>query len=618
VKPELLQLLETGFAAQQGGDLALAERNYRQILANEPGNEFALNLLGVVLIRSQRPAEAVDALERALEVSESDCETHANLGLAYVGMDNYADAIRAFRRSLELRPAQPQVLNNLGNALAAVDKHQEAIACFKAALAFDGRFADCLNNLARSCLETLSIDEALQNVSQALQLEPGRADYLNTRGEVLLREARVQEARTCFEEAIAADKNTKALLNLSTALKQLAEYGDAELALCNVLEREPNNAEAHHHLGVLREQLGDSTAAAACYRQALACNPKHTIAYYQLAKLHSVTLSERELQQIHSLLNDDSLLMVLRAPLYFALGCASEKAANYSASIDYFAQAQAIKAARNPYDPAVVGAYFERCQSMDWPSSPAAPLPGDPVPVFVIGMPRSGTTLTEQILTSHSAIEGAGEVGYINELARLASNKTKTPFPECTTGLGPELVRELREFYFAKMRERCGSSDFVVDKNPLNYNFAGFICSVFPDAKLLYCLRDPIDTCVSIFRLPFDDNQGYSHDLASLGHYYRAHERIMALWRRHYPQQILTVRYADTVNDLAAQARRILDFLDLTFEEAVLSYYENERAVLTPSTEQVRRPIYRSSSNYEQRYKSAISPLTKALVDADV
>jgi hypothetical protein len=168
------------------------------------------------------------------------------------------------------------------------------------------------------------------------------------------------------------------------------------------------------------------------------------------------------------------------------------------------------------------------------------------------------------------------------------------------------------------MRERCGSSDFVVDKNPLNYNFAGFICSVFPDAKLLYCLRDPIDTCVSIFRLPFDDNQGYSHDLASLGHYYRAHERIMALWRRHYPQQILTVRYADTVNDLAAQARRILDFLDLTFEEAVLSYYENERAVLTPSTEQVRRPIYRSSSNYEQRYKSAISPLTKALVDADV
>jgi hypothetical protein len=302
--------------------------------------------------------------------------------------------------------------------------------------------------------------------------------------------------------------------------------------------------------------------------------------------------------------------------LFFALGCAAEKEKDYRASIHYFAQAQAIKALRHPYDSGAVRAFHDRCEAVFGRRRVAtAPgsSPGEPIPVFVIGMPRSGTTLTEQILTSHSQVEGAGEVGYMNELARYASKKSGRPFPDCADAIGCELMKELRGLYFSRMHDRCAESAFVVDKNPLNFNFTGLISTVFPEAKLLYCLRDPVDNCVSIFRLPFDDNQGYSHDLASLGHYYRSHEKLMEMWHRLYPKMILTVRYEDTVADLECQARRMLAFLGLPFEEGVLRYHENQRAVLTPSTEQVRQRIYTTSVNYEARYGSALAPLKRAL-----
>ncbi len=613
--PDVIKLLETGFAAQQRDNLVAAETRYREVLERDADNEFALNLLGVVLVRQERFDEAVAVLEKAIDANAGDPETHNNLGLARKGLHQFAAAESAFRQSLSIDPKQPQAMNNLGNVLGAVDRHTEAVECFEAAVQLEPRFADCYHNLAVSLNELARPDAALTAILKAVSLDHGRSQFQNTEGEILLREARYEDARARFLASIDIDGNTPARINLSTVEKQLGNVEGARSMLADVIAREPDNAEAHHHLGVLLEQLGDTSAAAEAHRQALKHDPRHASSYYQVAKLRDERLTAPEIDAVKALIEDEAMLDIFRSSLYFALACESEKDKDYSSSIEYFSKAQAIKARRHPYNARLVKAYYDVSRDT-FPVAAESPDVCHPTPVFVIGMPRSGTTLTEQILTSHSQVGGAGEVGFIKELASDASSATGKTFPACAAAMGAPLCAKLRERYLDRMTERCGDSPFVVDKNPLNFNFTGFIATLFPEARILYCKRQPMDNCVSIFRLPFDDNQGYSHDLAALGHYYREHERLMDFWLECYPDQILTVHYEETVDDLESQVRRLLEFVGLGFEESVLRFYENRRAVLTPSAEQVRQPIYKSSVNAWRRYGAALDPLVEALEEA--
>ena len=610
----LVRKLESGFASQQRGDLDKAEIAYREVLERDPGNEFALNLMGVVLVRRKDFEGAIEFLERACEANAADPETRNNLGLAYSGLHRFEDAIEAFETSLRLAPRQPRTLNNLGNALAAIDRHEEAVASLKEAATLAPDYADCRNNLAVSLLELGRTEAALSAIETAINIEPNRSQFHNTRGEILLRDAKYEDALTEFRVAIQIDQNVTAELNSSTALKQLGETDEAERILAEITNRDSQNAEAYHHLGVLLEQLGRADEAADAFRSAIAADKRHASSYYQLSRLRDQTLSDTESTQILEMLDDQTLLGIFRSSLYFALATEHEKRKEYDKSIRYFEQAQSIKSQRCPYNPGVTEDYVRLARTVFpvLPKLEVGPLNGL-VPLFVVGMPRSGTTLTEQILVSHSAIEGAGEVGFIKEIAETASKRTGKPFPICAQHLDSELVDELRTAYITRMVDRCGSSDFVVDKNPLNFNFIGLITTVFPEARILFCKRNPMDNCVSIFRLPFDDNQGYSHDLAALGHYYRQHEMLMEHWLSNYPEQIYTVEYEETVDDLERQARQMLDFVGAGFEEGVLRFFDTERAVLTPSSEQVRQPIYKTSVDAWRRYGDALDPLIKAL-----
>lgn len=612
--PDLIKLLQSGFVAQQRGALDEALQLYRKVLEQDPRNQFALNLTGVVLVRQSNFPAAAESLERAIAINAGDPETFNNLGLAYKGLKRFRAAERAFRQSLRLSPDQPAVHNNLGNVLAAIDRHSEAVSCFQAALRLDPGYTDCMHNLAVSLKELGQSETALEMIRRAINAEPSRGRFNNTLGEILLREARYEQALESFETAIRIEGCAKARVNLSTALKQLGRTDTAVRVLEDVIAEEPHNAEAHHHLGVLLEQLGDTRGSAAEHRLALASDRRYTSSYYQIAKLKDDRLTAAELENVRNLLDDETLLDTLKSSLYFALACEHEKEQDYQSSIECFSRAQAIRARRNPYDPAPERQYLAVSRET-FPFDPPAveQIPGDPIPVFVIGMPRSGTTLTEQILTSHSEIEGAGEVAFVKELATRAADLTQTPFPACAKAMTDDVVAVLRRKYFARMSERCGQSAYVVDKNPLNFNFTGFIATLFPEARFLYCKRDPIDNCLSIFRLPFDDNQGYSHDLVALGRHYRQHEQLMNFWMRCYGDQILTVRYEDTVNDLEKQARRLFRFLGTGFEEGALRFFENRRPVMTPSAEQVRQPIYTTSVNAWRRYGKALEPLIDAL-----
>lgn len=613
MQEDLVALLEKGYAYQRQDNLGAAADIYRQVLQRDDNNEFALNLLGVVYVRSSSFDAAVKVLVKALNINSDDPETYNNLGLAYKGLNQYSEAQRAFSTSIRLQPEQPVTLNNLGNSLAAVDQHGDAIPYFELALKLDGNYVDCLINLAASLKEVGRLEHALLAIQHAIDLDSGKSRSFNSKGEVLLRATQFEQAKEAFEHAIKLDGNIVARVNHSTALKQLGQEQAAVEELQQVLESEPQNAEAHNHFGVLLGQLGDTEQAAKHFRLALEHTPNHASSFYQLSKLKDQRLTEAEIEKILSLLEDPDVLDIFRFSLFFALACEHEKRAEYSTSIDHFAKGQAIKAARNPYDGNATESYV-RVAKETFPLSTTVTASDDfPVPVFVVGMPRSGTTLTEQIISSHSRVTGAGEIPHMSDLINAAAKLSHKKFPDSLQSLTDEQLGSLRVQFLNRLIDQHGSTGFIVDKSPLNYNYIGAIVRVFPEAKIIYCKRDAMDNCVSIFKLPFDTNQGYAHDLAALGHFYRQHEVLMAYWLECYPSQILAVEYEQTVDDLEGQARRMLKFLGVDFEEQVLRFYDSERIVMTPSAEQVRQPIYKTSIDSWQRYGAALDPLINAL-----
>lgn len=612
MNPEIAKQLQHGFTLLQNERLFDAKQVFESLLKVDPINEHGLNLLGVVFIQLKQAAQAIDVLEKALSVNDRNGQTFNNLGLAYKELNEFKKAEEAFNASLSLSPQQPQTLNNLGNALAAQNLHQKALASFEAALKLEANYPECLSNFAQSLKELGNLELALKAIEHANNLVPNNSYFINVKGEILLAQVDYENAKQTFEKAISVDSYIPARINVSTALKQLGNYDAAQDYLKLVINDEPSNSEAHNHLGVLQEQLGDFEAAAKSFRTALKYTPNHASSFYQLAKLKNHSLTAEEVKKIDELLADTLTPSVFKSSLYFALGVHYDKVKQHSLAIHNYALAQQIKAAKSPYNGKLTEQYSTAMQNMRAVSS-AQVCMANVKPIFIVGMPRSGTSLTEQILASHSKVFGAGELGFINDLVKKAEKLANTPYPNCINRLNTLQLTELGADYKRRMIKTFGDHAFFTDKNPLNFNFIGFIKAILPDAKFVYCQRDAVDNCLSIFKLPFDDSQGYAHDLSALGHYYREHEKLMAFWTHSYSEDIMVSRYEKVVEDQPKETARLLQFLGLNYEQATERFYHTKRIVMTPSAEQVRQPIYNTSINSWQKYGDALQPLLKSL-----
>jgi len=236
-----------------------------------------------------------------------------------------------------------------------------------------------------------------------------------------------------------------------------------------------------------------------------------------------------------------------------------------------------------------------------------------PQPVFVLGMPRSGTSLTEQILSSHPKIDGAGEVSFIEDTIAEAVQMAGRPFPECVSQLSPWQFETLGQYYLKRLLGRVTAERYVVDKTPMNFQYIGFIAAILPNARIVHCRRDSMDNCLSIFKLPFETTHTYSHDLQALGSYYRHYTKLMEHWESVVGARMISLQYEDLVADLPTQATRLIQFLELEPDERMLEFHKTERLVKTPSASQVRQPIYSDSIQAWRRYGEALRPLALAL-----
>lgn len=613
----ILRLLEDGYRSQQAGDAARAERLYRQVLETTPDDVHALNLLGALCVNSSRASEAAGLLSRALAAGSDDAQTHANLGLAYKDLGRLRLAAEHLRHSLRLNPQHPVVHNNLGNVLRLLEDSAAAVASYEAALRLQPGYAECWSNLAAALNDAGRRAAALQAADRALQLDPRLAQAWNNRGEVLLGEARYAEALECFRRSAGLEpRYAAARINMARTQRDMNDPEAALASLRGVLAAEPRNPQAQHVMGVVREQMGDREGAAECFREAIRETPEMTIAHYNLAQLKGRRVTDEEFATMLGLWERAELAPSGRMYLAFALSRACEQREDFERAYEFLAAGNRIKAEARPYDDREAARYLDAVVAGT--EALIARLGreaghDDPRPVFVLGMPRSGTSLTEQILSSHSEVAGAGELSYAYDTVHRIRELTGQPFPGGVARLTAPQLAELGRYYLSRHAPADLARRCVVDKTPLNFQYLGVLALALPQARFIHCHRDPVANCFAIHRMPFDERQTYAHDLGALGRYYTRYWQLMRQWHVLFPGRILDLRYEDTVADVAGQSRRILDFLGLPFEDGVLHYYETRRLVKTPSASQVREPIYGDSLQAWRRYERHLGPLLESL-----
>jgi tetratricopeptide (TPR) repeat protein len=615
----VLQTLKQAHQLQKSGKLPEAERLYRQILKQDVNNVVALNLLGVLCINSGRANEAEKLIGKALRLKPDDPSALVNFALALKDTGKRDQAIKALQRSLSLGRKNPFALNSLGSLLLDSGQAAQALTQYRRALKLAPDYADCWCNLSIALNQLLQFEEALQAGLEARRVAPKNPLAHYCIAESCRSLSRYAEAIKHYKQALLLRPTYfEAMLSLANTYREANFPDEARAALQDLLRAYPDSAEAFSAMAVLQEQLGNLDDAAVSVKRALSQDPGQARLHYQLAQMKGRESTLEEAQAIEALVASGEVGSEDLVLLHFALACVYEQHGRNEEAFSAWTTANAAKAEHSPYDESETVRFFGAV--IKHTASARDNLPNDAGfdgarALFIVGMPRSGTTLTGQILASHPSISSLGEISFAHDMADRVQHLTGLAYPAGLARLTPAQCRELGEEFVGRLSGKGDSANYFIDNTPLNYQHIGLLSLILPDAKFIHCQRDPIDTCFSMFKLPFADNQNFAHSLVSLGKQYGHYRELMASWKQLLPTRIIDVRYEDTVADLESQSRRLLDYLELPFDSAVHNFHRAGNLVRTPSASQVRRPIYKDAVQAWKRYERQLQPLIEQLAN---
>jgi tetratricopeptide (TPR) repeat protein len=595
---------------------------YREAIRLDPRFAEAYSNLGLSLVAVGRADEAVGIFETALKLSPTHFVARANLAMALASLERHEAAVAHFEAALAGNPGAAELHNNFGNSLAALNRHQEAVTHYLDALRQRPDFAEAHNNLGNALSALKRRPEAVAHYREALALRPSYAEAYNNLGSVLMAQERPAEALDCFREAIAIQPGlADAHGNLGNALRALDRYDEALAAYRGALRLDPGSADAHAGVGAVLDTLGQLPAARLAFEKAVSLAPRRAEFHHGLAGVKRFGPDDPQLAAMQALEQDPAALGAeARVALHFALGKAYDDLGDASRAFHHWVEGNAGKRASIDYDETASLRVIERTATIftsELMRRQAGQGDASPVPVFIVGMPRSGSTLIEQILASHSKVFGAGEIADFNAAASsLLEGTGNLPgaFPELVADMTPAQFRRIGAHYVEGLRARAPAALRITDKALGNFMFAGLIHLALPNARIIHARRDPVDTCLSCFSKLFGSSLPFTYDLAELGRYYRAYDALMAHWRAVLPAWVmLEVQYEDVVTDFEPQARRILSFCGLDWEEACRQFHVTLRPVKTASSSQVRAPLYRAAVGRSQPYRALMAPLLAAL-----
>lgn len=493
----------------------------------------------------------------------------------------------------------------------------EAERIYQSVLLADKRNADALNLMGTLAVEAKSLDVALSYFQKALRRSPRNPVFLNNTGNLLLRMKRFQEGRQYLTRAVRAKPDfIEALCNLAKAQKLLLDGVGAEDLFRRALVLSPNNLQAKLGLADLLIDNGNSAGAAVIFESVIGKDPENVEALTGLTACRKFGPDAPELDLVLRRIERPNTTHEALSRLHHAAGKIRNDQQCYDDAIMHFSKAKtygnrefSLDRQRSFYDALIAQltpAFFAERADFGNDSD---------IPIFIVGMPRSGTTLTEQICASHPEIYGAGELSDMFLIAKSLGHSASDPtaLANALEKLTKRDSKKLADQYLSALKARNRDARRVVDKMPHNYEFLGLISLLFPKAKIINCMRNPMDNCLSCFTHRFSESHGYNTDLETLGRYYRAHRELMEHWQSVLPLPILRMQYEETVANLNARARALIQFTGLQWDEACVDFHKTERTVRTPSRWQVRQPIYATSVKRWERYGAALDPLKLAL-----
>jgi tetratricopeptide (TPR) repeat protein len=504
------------------------------------------------------------------------------------------EAEARYRRVLQAEPDHADALNLLGVLCNRMERHDSAVALIRRAIALNGQNPGYFSNLGNALQKQNKLDAAVAAYGEAIGLKPDFAEAHHNLGAALEKQGKLDAALAAHQQALALKPDFAAAhSSLGTLLKTLGQLPEARAALEQAVRLEPRNAKFRlNHAAAVRFAAGDPHLAA------------HLAAMEQL------------IADGAALAADD------RINLHFALAKAHEDAGRHADAFRQWRDGNALKRGRITYREDVTLQAFDRIRAVFTPALiRARHNAGQPsaAPVFILGMPRSGSTLIEQILASHPRVFGGGEMKHFDAAVQAIRIKSGGPaiFPELVSAMTDDDCRELSARYLGETERLAPPGMLITDKASVNFLLAGFIHLALPNARIIHSVRDPVDTCLSCFSILFEEGQHYTYDLSELGRYYRHYQDLMAHWHRVLPAgRILDVRYEDVVADLETEARRVVAHCGLDWDARCLAFHRTQRPILTASAAQVRQPIYNTAVGRWRVHEQFLGPLLAELAIA--
>jgi len=530
-----------------------------------------------------------------------------------------AGSRQAFQRHFELSTRHPELVE--AARLLRDGKLGKAERIVRELLKKHPTDVSAIRMLADIGFKMGQLKDASHLLERCLELAPDFHAARHSYAMILMRRQKPEAAIHETDKLLALEPNNPNFLTLkASVLNRIGDQAEALEIYEKVLKNYPNQARAQMSYGHTLKTVGRLDEAIEAYKKCIRLSPEVGEAYWSLANLKTFRFSDEDIDNMRKQVTTEGGDADDQSHLAFALGKALEDSKRYDESFKFYRRGNGIRRVGHRHNPkvnvleslrqvrALPRAFFEQrkgwgCQASD--------------PIFVVGLPRAGSTLLEQILASHSQVQGTSELMDIISISRTLGNKDrKTPagkYPEVLAELTQDQVRELGESYLETTRIQRTDSPFFIDKMPNNFRHIGLIHLILPNSKIVDARRHPMGGCFSGFKQLFAHGQTFTYDLEDIGKYYRDYIRVMDHWDAVLPGRVHRVQYEEMVADTEAQIRALLDYCDLEFEEQCLRFYEVERAVRTPSAEQVRKPIYKEGLEQWRNFEAHLDPLKEAL-----
>jgi tetratricopeptide (TPR) repeat protein len=606
------------------GEICLRQRRlqeaksfYGEVLGKHEGYPRALEGLGLALLADKKAAEATEYLAKAAAAAPRRSKTRMALARALAESGHYAESEKTIKEALELNPRQADLTN--AEMALGTGEMEEAEKILRKILSQDPDDIKALRMLSSIAIEASRFRPARKMLERAVELQPGFVAGWNDLANLFMKQDRYDKALEAVQHALDIDPKMVHSWVVKGNILTRAQRNEESLdAYREALKLSPRSAGALSGSGHVLKTIGRQQESIDAYRKCIRNHPAYGEAYWSLANLKTFEFDQEEVKVMQRMIGDENLADEPKVNFFLSLGKHFENEKDYDRAFEHYSRGNDLRRENEVYDPVQTQVVHDRIievfskeflQEREGWGDP------DPSPILVVGLPRSGSTLIEQILASHSMVEGTME---LPDLSRVIAELTKrsprrVEYPEAVEKIDKDAARAMGEAYLqSTMRYRTGKAYFI-DKMPNNFSSVGLLQLILPDAKVIDARRHPLDSCLGSYKQLFFKGQSFTYEQFELGHYYLQYRRIMEHWREVLPGKVLDVHYEQMVLDQENQTRRLLEYCGLPWEDQCLRFYETERAINTASSEQVRQPIYTKALNFWRNYESHLGELIETL-----